>query len=156
MTDAINPQNVSISGVSFISKVSSSILKEKCNRTRVLYAGPGQKDNTIAIYRLAEIFRGRYYLEETIYDVEKKSFSSHLSSVNLHKFHKKFNPDEFAHAVNYKSAEITGVVSFTKSIDDVSTFRHSMFLDERKFKSILSPFSDIFLRRKLLSYMKKN
>jgi hypothetical protein len=155
MTDAINHQTISISGSSFISRVSSSILKEKCNRTRILYAGQGSKDNTINVYRLAEIFRGRYYLEETIYDVEKKSFTSNLSSVNYHNFHKKFNPDEFAHAINYKSPEINAVVSFTRSIDG-ATFKQSMFIDERKFKSILSPFTDIFLKRKLFSYMNKN
>ncbi len=156
MTDAIHPQTVSISGASFTSRVSSSILKERCNRTRILYAGPGFKDNTLIVYRLAEMFRGRYYLEETIYDVEKKSFTSHLTSVNYHSFHKKFNPDEYLHAITYKSLEINGVVSFTRSIDDVSTFRHSMLLDERKFKSVLSPISDIFLKRKLFSYMNKN
>lgn len=156
MTEAINPQTVSISGASFISRVSSSILKERCNRTRILYAGPGFKENTLAVYRLAEMFRGRYYLEETIYDIEKKSFTSYLSSVNYHSFHKKFNPDEYAHATQFKSPEITAIVSYTRNIDDRSTFRHSMLLDERKFKSVFSPLFDIFLKRKLFSYMNKN
>lgn len=71
MTDRINPQTVSISGATISSRVASSILKERCNRTRILYAGPGDSGNTLVVYRLAEMFRGRYYLEETVYDVEK-------------------------------------------------------------------------------------
>lgn len=79
-----------------------------------------------------------------------------MTSVNSQNFHKKFNPEEYAHAIKYKSPEITGVVSYTRAIDDGNTFRHSLFIDDRKFKSILSPICDIFLRRKLFSYMNKN
>jgi hypothetical protein len=156
MTDLVQPQKVNISRTSLSSRVASSIMKERCNRTRLLYAGPGHTDTTLVVYRLAEMFRGRYYLEETIYDVEKKSFKSYLSSLNHEKFHKVLDPVEFAHALQYKSPETTAIVTYTRELDNNSTFRHSLLHDDRKFKSMLSPLCDIFLRRKLFSYMNKN
>lgn len=156
MSENINHQHANISRGSITSKVTSSILKEKCNRTRVLYAGPGKQENTLTVYRLAEIFRGRYYLEETVYDVENKSINSTLSSVKYHKFHKKFNPEEYHHAIKFESPEITGVLSYTRTLGENKLFRHSLFVDERRFKSILAPFTDLFLRSRLFSYVNKN
>lgn len=156
MTDAINHQYSKFSTENFASQVSSSILKERSNRTRILYAGPGTNENTLVIYRLAEIFRGKYYLEETIYDVENKSINSNLSSINYHKFHKTFNPQEYHHAIKFESPEIIGVVSYTRCIGENKLFRHSLFVDDRKFKSLLSPVYDLFLKSKLFSYMNKN
>ena len=141
---------------SFTSKIVSSVMKEKCSRTRVLYAGPGLSGNTISLYRLAEVFKGKYYLEETTYDIDNKSISSSFTSVKSEQFNKIIDPKTMFYNNNSVSQEITSVVSYTRNVEENRNFTHMLFQDERHMPSYLSYFTDMFLRRRLFSYMNKN
>ena len=156
MCDSLNYQKSKFTNGSFASKIVSSIMKEKCNRTRVLYAGPGLNGNTITLYRLAEVFKGKYYLEETTYDIDNKSISSSFSSVKSEHFNKIVDPQTMYHNISFESPEITSVVSYTRNVEENRNFTHMFFHDGRKMPSMFSCFTDMFLRRKLFSYMNKN
>ena len=156
MCDTLNPQKTKFTNCSFTSKIVSSVMKEKCNRTRVLYAGPGLTGNTITLYRLAEVFKGKYYLEETTYNIDHKSISSTFSSVKSEHFTKVIDPMIMYHNQNIESPEITSVVSYTRNLGENRNFTHMFFFDERKFPSMFTYFTDFFLKRKLFSYMNKN
>ena len=95
-------------------------------------------------------------MEETVYDLEQKSIKSSLTSTNLQKFHKVIDAAEYANDLTYKSPEITALVTYTRNFDNNRNFRHSLYVDDRKFKSFITPITNSFLRRKLFSYMNKN
>ena len=156
MSDTLNYQKSKFTNTSFTSKIVSSIMREKCKRTRVLYAGPGLSGNTITLYRLAEVYKGKYYLEETTYDIDNKSISSSFTSVKSEEFNKIIDPKTMIHRQNHESSEITSVISYTRSVGENRNFTHMLFQDERKFPSIFTYFTDYCLRRKLFSYMNKN
>ena len=149
-------QKSKFSNVSFASKIVSSVMKEKCSRTRVLYAGPGLTGNTITLYRLAEVLKGKYYLEETTFDIDNKSISSSFTSVKNEQFTKIIESKEMYHTNYSQNPEITSLITYTRSIEENRNFTHMLFRDERKVPSFTTYFTDMCLRRRLFSYMNKN
>ena len=112
--------------------------------------------NTITLFRLAELWKGKYYLEETTYNLDNRSISSTFTSVKSEHFEKIVDPMDNYNNIKFQGNEITSAVSYTREVGENRTYTHTLFHDGRKLPSFVTYFTDYFLRRRLFSYMNKN
>jgi hypothetical protein len=102
------------------SIVRKAILKEGTNRARILYAGPHPfMTNNMVVYKIIELIRGMYFLEETRFNSKTKSVQSTLTSINKEKFHMIEDAKDKMFDLEYHpDPGISAGTSYTRALDE--------------------------------------
>lgn len=139
---------------SFDKIASNSVLKDNGTNARILYAGPKSSDSII-IYRILELSRGRYVLEQTIINTNFRSVQTTLSTINKQHFERYVSVEEMTHQDEFNpNPMILSAVSYTRDLGN-KRFFSSISNDMVGTKSIMRRICDYYLRWKMNSYLNK-
>jgi hypothetical protein len=155
---AIENEKAKLTWKNIDNVVRKAVLKEGCNRTRILYSGiHPQEVDSLVVYRIVELLRGYYFLEETVFNVKVKSVSSSLTSLSKQNFHKIIKPEEKMHDMEFNpNAQIIAGVSYTRRLQTgTRTFHNSIITDYRSNRGWLSGICDYYLNFRIRNYLNK-
>ena len=139
---------------SFDKVASNSILKDDGYNSRILYAGPRSSDSMI-VYRILELSRGRYVLEQTIINTHFRSVQTTLSTLNHQHFDKYVSPDEIRFQMEYQSnPKILSAVSYIRDLGSKRFFSR-ITNDIAGSKSYMRTVCDFYLKWKMERYLNK-
>jgi hypothetical protein len=136
--------------------VRKAIMNEGPNRTRILYAGINPEDiNTMVVKRVIELFRGKYFFEETIFNPAMQSVHTTISSIAREKFHTVIPATEKLHQIEFfPNPQIIAATSYTRPLGR-RVFHDSIIKDTRNNKNWLSPVCDMYVNWSLRRYLNK-
>jgi hypothetical protein len=153
MIDTVENEKVKLSLKSIDTAVSKSILKDNRYNSRILYAGPKSSDS-IVIYRLLEITRGRYALEQTVINTHFKSVQTTLASLNNEKFHKLTSAEEKLHQITYSGhPQILSAVSYARSIGSRTFINVNVRDHGSDHRSYWRMLNDCYMKYRMKSYL---
>ncbi len=135
--------------------VQKAILKEKGKNTRILYAGINPSDtNTMVVCKVVELFRGKYYYEETVFNPIIKSVHTTLASTT-EQFDKILKASEKYYEMKYKpNAQIKAATAYSRLLSDGKVFHNTTILDTTA-KGYLSPVWNLCYNWSVRSYLNK-
>lgn len=138
------------------SIVTRSILK-KGNHSRVLYAGPSFDNiGTIKVCKVVELFRGKFFYEETVYNPLIKSVHSTLTSLNQEHFDKVVPAKDILFQKRfYPNPQIVACTFYARKMENGEVFHNVILKDYRTNQGIFTPLFDFFHHMKIKSYMNK-
>ncbi len=140
--------------MSFDKITSNSILKDDGYNARILYAGP-RSENSMIVYRILELSRGRYVLEQTIINTHFRSVQTTLATLNQQQFHKHVLADEIKHQLVFQpNTKILSAVSYTRDLGK-KTFFSRITPDLEGEKSYMRSMCDFYLKWKMNKYLNK-
>ncbi len=136
--------------------VSNAIHREGSYRTRILYAGPHPEDDKlIALFRVVELLKGYYFLEETVFNPQLKSSTTTLSSLSKYQFHKVKTPGDLMHEIEFSpNPQIISGVSYSRYLN-YKSLQNILIADFRTNKSWLSSICDVYLHYRIKNYLNK-
>lgn len=135
-----------------------AILNEGSNRTRILYAGPHpQTDNVIVMYRIIELLRGKYLLEETNFNTYAKSVHTTLTTINKEHFEKFTPPKQLLHEMQFHpDANIIAGTSYSRQLNDSrKSFFNNMIQDLSKTRGYMGTACDYYLKWRMRHFLNK-
>ncbi len=135
--------------------LSRSILSSNRFRSRIIYAGPKSNDSMV-VYRIVEIMRGRYALEQTVINTHFRSIQTTLTTINNQHFEKLITADELAHQREFNlNSQIMSVVSYARPVDN-KTFYSCITRDlTTPGRTLLRKFNDWRMKNKMEKYLNK-
>ncbi len=142
---------------SYASIIRKAILNEGANRSRILYAGINPSNsNTIAIHKVIELFKGKYFFEETIFNPSAKSVHTTLTSISREKLHAIVPAKEKLHNLEFHpNPQIIAATSYSRELQNGKTFNNVLVKDFRSKKTLLSPICDMYTIWRLNKYLQK-
>jgi hypothetical protein len=139
---------------SFDNIASNSILKDNGCNARIIYAGPKSSESMV-VYRILELSRGRYVLEQTVINTHFRSVQTTLSSLNHQHFDKYVSGAEIRHELQFKpNPKILSAVSYTRDLGNRRFFSR-ITNDLAGDKSIMRRMCDYYLKWKMESYLNR-
>lgn len=153
----IEKEKVRTSSSNINTIVRKAILKEGANRARILYAGvnPSNQD-TMVVHKIVELFRGRYFFEETIVNPSVKSVHTTLTSISKEKLHAVVSAKDKMHDLQfYPNPQIVAATSYARELQSGKAFFNVLFKDFRNDKSFTSPICDMYTRWRINRYLQK-
>ena len=139
---------------SFDKITSNSILKDNGYNARILYAGPRSSDSMV-VYRILEISRGRYALEQTIINTHFRSVQTTLATLNQQHFHKHLSAEEIRHELDFHpNPKILSAVSYIRDLGDRRFFSR-ITNDLAGERSYMRSMCDFYLKWKMERYLNK-
>jgi hypothetical protein len=151
--DYVEKEKVKLSMKSMDTIVSRSILKDNRYNSRILYAGP--RDNeSIVIYRLVELVRGRYCLEQTVINTHFKSIQTTMAALNTQHFEKYTPPQKLLHQQTYHpDANLLSATSYARQITSRTFFNIAIRDNSSQNRSYWRIASDCYLKYKMKKYL---
>jgi hypothetical protein len=147
-------ENTKMVWKSFDKIASNSILKDNGCNARIIYAGPKSSDSMI-IYRILELSRGRYVLEQTVINTHFRSVQTTLSTLNQQHFDKYVPAEQIKHQIDFHpNPKILSVVSYTRDLGNKRFFSR-ITNDLNGDKSIMRRMCDFYLKWKMEGYLNK-
>lgn len=138
-----------------INSLVSAAFKKRTDNTRVLYAGVNPKQyDTMVVIKVVELFRGRYFCQETVFNPKMKSIHSTLTSINSECFHKIIPAKEKLHNEKFfPNPQIVAGTSYAREFDG-KVFFNTILKDHRNNQGYLTPICDLFSNRKIRNQLK--
>lgn len=135
-TIEIYDQSLKVRSKNIGSLVKKALLNENGKRSRILYAGPHPLEyNSMVVFRLVELLKGRYFLEETIVNSGLKSMTTNLTSLHHQEFHRIKTPGEIMHQRDFHpNPEIISAVSYTRELTYSKKVFNSIIIDDIRHK----------------------
>jgi hypothetical protein len=135
--------------------VRRAILNDGANRTRILYAGVNPSNpSTIAVHKVIEIFRGKYFFEETIVNPSVKSIHTTLTSISKEKFYGIVPAKEKMHDLEfYPNPQIVAATSYARELQNGKGFFNVLYKDFRNNKTFTSPICDIYTKWRINKFL---
>jgi hypothetical protein len=151
----ISHEKVKLSHKSIDSIVSKSILKDSNYNSRILFAGPKDQD-TIVVFRLLELMKGRYALEQIVINTHFKSVQTTMATLNKETFHKYIEPEKLHHSLHYSpNIQLLTAISYARQINN-RTFSNIVVRDHgSEIRSYWRLMSDCYLKYKMKRYLNK-
>ena len=140
------------------SMVKRAIIKEKAVNARILYAGVNPSNHqTMIVRKIVELYRGKYFYEETVFNPVLKSIHSTISTCD-HEFHKIIPPQELLYQIRFKPKMfiITGT-SYVRLLKDKPgyVFSSNNISEFDSKKSLYPNFRNYYLYLRLKNYLNK-
>ncbi len=137
------------------SIIRNAILNEGANRARILYAGVNPANpSTIVVHKVVELFRGKYFFEETIVNPLAKSVHTTVTSVSKEKLHTVIPAKEKLHDLEfYPNPQIIAATSYSRILESGKSFNNVLTKDYRTNKNFMSPIYDLYTRWRLNKYL---
>jgi hypothetical protein len=150
----IGDENVKLKRKSFEKVLRKTITNEKGLRSRILYAGGHpREENLMVLYRIIEMYRGCYYLEETVFNSPNKSFHTTVTSLSKSYFHKIIDPKLKLHDLEFNpNPQIYAATSYVRKLKDYQkVFHNTITKDYRSggFFGLMDFYSAFWMRRYL-------
>ncbi len=150
----MSSENSKLVWKSFDKIASNSILKDNGSNARILYAGPRSSDS-IVIYKILELSRGRYVLEQTIINTHFRSVQTTLSTLNKQHFEKYVSAQEILHDMEYHpNPMILSSVAYARDLGNRRFFSR-ITNDYAEGKGYMRRLCDFYLKWKMNSYLNK-
>jgi hypothetical protein len=136
------------------SHINSSVMKN-LNHSRILYAGVNPNDtNTMITCKVVELFRGRYFYEETIYNPEIGSIHTTLTTLNKESFDKIIPAKEKYYRLRFfPNPQIVAATSYARQLSSGSCFKDVIIKDYRNNQGWLTPVWDLWNMSKIRRYL---
>ncbi len=137
--------------------IRNTFLKEGANRARILYAGVNPANpSTMVVHKVVELFRGKYFFEETIVNPSAKSVHTTITSISQEKLHKVVPAKEKLHELEfYPNPQIIAATSYSRILENGKSFNNVLTKDFRTNKNFMSPICDLYTRWRLNNYLQK-
>jgi hypothetical protein len=112
--------------------VRKAIIKESGKNSRILYAGPNPSNpSTMVVCKVVELFRGKYFYEETVFNPSIKSVHVTLSSSN-EKFDEIIDPKQKLYEMRYKpQTNYVAATSYSRLLQGNKAFHNVIINDHR-------------------------
>ena len=143
------------SSLSIEKLLSRSILSSNRYKSRIIYAGPKSNDSMV-VYKIVEIMRGRYALEQTVINTHFRSIQTTLTTINDQHFEKLLTPEELAHNREFNiDSQIMSVVSYARPVEN-KTFYSCITRDfTTPGRTFYKRFKDWRMKHKMEKYLNK-
>jgi hypothetical protein len=127
--------------------VNKAIVKEKASNARILYAGVNPNNsNTMIVCKVVELFRGKFFYEETIFNPRNKSVHTTISTCDK-QFDRIIAPGKLYHQQTYQTQlQAVSATCYSRQMKDSpgSVFQSSTITDFNKkgffWTSLREPF----------------
>jgi len=153
----INKEKVKISHKNITKYVQNSIFN-KIHHSRILYAGINFDNiDTMIVCKVVELFRGKYYYQETVYNPAISSVHTTLTSLSKENFHGIVSAKEKAFNNRfYPNPQVLSATSYARGLgNNAGTFKNTIINDYRNNKGYLSPICDFWTYYRLQKYLNK-
>ncbi len=150
----IEKEKVRIRSKNLQTIVRRAIINEGPCRSRILYAGINpSNNNTMVVHKIVELFKGKYFFEETVFNPIVKSVHTTLTSIAREKFHTIVDPKEKLHDLEFHpNPQIIAATSYSRDLENGKSFNNILIKDCRPKSSFVF---DFYIRWRINRYLKK-
>ncbi len=144
-----------ISGKNIDTIIQKAIMKDKGKNTRILYAGANPYvPGTMVVCKVVELFRGKFFYEETVFNPTLKSVHTTLSKTT-EKFDEIIKASDRLYQMKYRpDSNFNAATLYSRQLSDGRVFHDTSIIDSST-KGYLSPLFDFYYNWKIRSYLNK-
>ena len=154
-TNSIHNESAFIGSRNINSIVNRAIVKERGRNSRILYAGANPNlPGTMVVCKVVELFRGKYFYEETVFNPHIKSVHTTLTSTN-ERLHEISNAEQKLFETRYKpNPQIVAATAYSRELDSGRVFHDTIIRDLRTNQGLFSPLLNFCLYWRINRYLK--
>lgn len=137
------------------SVVRKAIIKESGKNSRILYAGPNPDNpSTMVVCKVVELFRGKFFYEETIFNPSIKSVHVTLSSTN-EKFDEIVDAKQKLYEIRFKSqSNYLAATAYSRLLQGDKAF-HNLIINDHRTQTWMGYLFNPLCYWRIRSYLNK-
>ena len=136
--------------------VRKAIVKEGSRNSRILYAGVNPENPaTMVVCKVVELFRGKFFYEETVFNPTIKSVHVTLSSTN-EKFDEISNPEQKYFDMKYRpDPNVIAATSYNRLLSQSGKAFHNTIINDHRPQGYLNLLTNPIMYWRIRSYLNK-